>query len=142
MYVGDPKRPQVARYLRDQDLPVYNSNPNQVASRAPGFRLLINMMSEDPSIGRPKWYVHERCQNLIRELRHIRYKEGVRDEYAEGSMIGADHALSALRYGAVVGHKQRPSSASHDDWWRQQAWRLRKKRAMERRAPRMQSCLS
>jgi hypothetical protein len=141
MYVGDPKRPQVARYLRDNGMPVHTSNPNQIAKRAPGFRLLINLLSEDPAIGRPLLYVHKDCGHLIRELRHIRYKEGVRDEYAEGSMIGPDHAISALRYGAVVLHRQRPSAPSHDDWWREQAWRLRRRRALERRAPRMQSCL-
>jgi hypothetical protein len=141
LYVGDPKRPQLARHLREHGLPVYNSSPNQVASRAPGFRTLINLMSEDPSVGRPKLYIRPECGNLIRELRHIRYKEGVRDEYAEGSMIGSDHAISALRYGAVVLSRQRPHAATHDEWWRQHAWRLRKKRAMERRAPRMQSCL-
>jgi hypothetical protein len=141
LYVGDPKRPQLARHLRDLGLQVHTSSPNQVAKRAPGFRLLINMMSEDPSIGRPRWYVHRRCQNLIRELRHIRYKEGIRDEYAETSMLGDDHAISALRYGAVVLHRQRPRAETHDDWWREQAWRTRKRRAMERRAPRMMTCL-
>ena len=124
-YVGDPKEPKLAKILRQHGLPVASSNPNQVAKRAPGFRLLINLMSENPATGRPSLFVHKRCEQLIREMGSIRHLPGKRHEYGEGSMEGSDHALDALRYGAVVLHNRRPRPASHDDWWRRNAHKQR-----------------
>lgn len=142
IYVGDPKRPQLARHLREHGLPCYTSKPNELARRAPGFRLLINLMTEDPHTGRPKWYVHRRCKNLIREMRHIVHKEGVRDEYGEGSMVGDDHAISALRYGAKVIYQRRPHLRDHHTWWQEHARHARRREYMERQAMRGQSCLA
>lgn len=133
-YVGDPKRPQIARVMRDVGLPVHNSRPNETARRAPGFRMLVNLLTEDPAIGRPMLYVHERCRNTIREMNWIRHKEGVREEYAEGSLVGDDHAISALRYGAMVLHKRRPKGEDHRDWWIQHRHRMARKDVMRRNA--------
>jgi hypothetical protein len=131
-YVGDPKKPQLTKILHQHGLPVFNTNPNKTAKRAPGFRLLINLMSEDPKTGRPKLFVHKRCGQLIREMQNIRHKPDVRDEYGEGSMVGDDHALDALRYGAMVLHMRRPRVQDQKLWWRDYGHRQRTRDVMRR----------
>ena len=75
--------------------------------RAAGFRRLGDLLAAGPvktpaGVPYPGLYVSRRCPNTIREWNHLRFKEGFRNEYAPGSLVGDDHAADAARYGAMT----------------------------------------
>jgi hypothetical protein len=65
-------------------------------------------------------------------MQNIRHKPDARDEYGEGSMVGDDHALDALRYGAMVLHMRRPRVQDQKLWWRDYGHRQRTRDVMRR----------
>ena len=96
---GDPKQPQVARYLTDFGLNVIDVDKRAQADRAVGHRRLVDLMSVDPDRNHPMLYVaKDRCPKTVTEWKHLRYKEGHTNEYGTTALAGEDHAYDAARY--------------------------------------------
>jgi hypothetical protein len=96
--VGDPSQPQVARIMRDAGLNVWDRDKNAMRDRAAGFTRLRDLLTEGPVEGYPGIYVTANCKKTIAEWGVLRFREGCRNEFANGSFIGADHAADAARY--------------------------------------------
>jgi hypothetical protein len=119
-YVGDPQKPEVSVYMRRLGLPVWDRNKRAMRDRASGFMRLVDVMSVQPSTGRPRLYVlsdranHNRdgsailaadgkpalygCPRTIREWKLLRRKVGSGDQWATASILGDDHSADAIRY--------------------------------------------
>ena len=97
-YIGDPKKPEVASLLRQRGLPVFDRKKNLIADRAAGMFRVIDALSDDPHVGRPKLYVMSRCPKTIEEWKLLRRKEIRAGEFSPTSLVGADHAFDAARY--------------------------------------------
>jgi hypothetical protein len=118
-FCGDPKQPQVARYLSDFGLHVIDMNKRAQVDRAVGHRRLVDLLSEDPHLGHPMLYVaSDRCPRTTAEWKHLRYKPNMRNEYGTTALEGDDHAFDAARYFITTrpepkGQEERP------DWMRE-----------------------
>ncbi len=119
MYIPDPMRPQTGRLLRDRGLPVLTINGKRIGDRAAGFRRLVDQLSVDPMTNRPNVLVHDRCQNLIREMEHIHRREGSASEYTPSALKGDDHAIDALRYGLMATMHLRAKERGYTDWYKE-----------------------
>jgi phage terminase large subunit len=95
---GDPKKPEVARYMSDYGLNVVNVNKRAQADRAVGHRRLVDLLSIDPDLEHPMLFVADNCEHTIAEWKHLRYREGMRNEYGEAALEGEDHAFDAAKY--------------------------------------------
>jgi hypothetical protein len=95
---GDPKRPEVARYLTDFGLNVVDVNKRAQSDRAVGHRRLVDLISVDPDLGHPMLFVADNCTSTIAEWKHLRYRPGMRSEYGESALEGEDHSFDAARY--------------------------------------------
>lgn len=129
---GDPSRPEVAGILQKSGwkLPV-TMNKNYQRDRAAGHRRLVDLLSLDEALaspqfpqGRPGLVLTENCTKTRAELRHLRYREGSRDEHSTGAYEGDDHAFDSLRYGAMT--FVQPRKAPRRDWLRE--FRQKKRR--------------
>jgi hypothetical protein len=100
---GDPKQPQVARYMADYGLSVIDINKRAQVDRAVGHRRLVDLLSVDPDRGHPMLYLAEdRCPKTIAEWNRLRYREGFSNEYGATALKGPDHAFDAARYGVMT----------------------------------------
>jgi len=97
-YVGDPRKPEVERLMREAGMPIYTMDKNAQSDRAAGYRRLIDLLSQGPFKGFPGIFVSPRCVNTIREWKQLRYREGFRNEYSENAIMGDDHATDDSRY--------------------------------------------
>lgn len=116
-YVGDPRKPEVARYFREKGLPIWNGDKNAMSDRASGHARLVDYLSIDPAVGRPKFFVLATdvdpdrlpaplegkpsygCPKGIAEWRALRRKSGViADEFSDAAMVGRDEFYDTTRY--------------------------------------------
>jgi hypothetical protein len=131
---GDPKQPQVAHYLRHYGLNTINVNKRAQADRATGHRRLVDLLSDDPERGHPMLYVADCCPKTIAEWKHLRYREGFRNEYGTTAMLGADHAFDAARYLATT-MPTPPEERQEENWQVTVARQLRHERRTSHHDP-------
>ncbi len=113
---GDPKQPQVARYMNDMGLNVIDINKRAQSDRAVGKRRLIDLLEMDERRGHPMLFVAEdRCPKVCAEWKHLRYKKDCRDENATNAFEGDDHAFDAARYGVMT--MPEPEQAPEERDW-------------------------
>lgn len=124
--VGDPSKPQVARIMREAGLNVWDRDKNAMRDRSAGFTRLRDLMTEGPVEGFPGLYVTANCKNTIAEWKTLRFREGCKNEFANGSFIGADHAADSARY--FVMSRPLPSREGTDEDWIKQHLRKVKRR--------------
>lgn len=106
-YVGDPKKPEVARLMRDRGLPVWDVDKKAMADRSAGFHAIVDALAVDPVTLVPRLqFVSDEaglpygCPNAIREFKMLRRKIGTASqEFSTGAVVGDDHAVDACRYG-------------------------------------------
>jgi hypothetical protein len=125
--VGDPSKPEVARIMRDAGLNVFDVDKNAMRARDAGFTRLRDVLAEGPLEGFPGLYVTRDCPKTIAEWKHLRFKENCRNEFANGSLIGADHAADAARYGVMTRPTPQPM-AEGGDWLKAHEQRVRRRR--------------
>lgn len=114
-YVPDPQQPILTSVMRrDHGFPLFEKmKSSEARDRAAGFGRLRDALAIDPFVGEPKLKVHVRCERTIEEWKQLRFKEGVANEFGHGSLIGADHACDAARYGMM----SRPKASRRKvDW--------------------------
>ncbi len=121
---GDPKKPEVARYMSDFGLNVVDVNKRAQTDRAVGHRLLVDLLSIDPDTGHPMLFVADKCTHTIAEWKHLRYREGMKNEYGESALEGEDHAFDAAKYFVTTRPKIRQEDTRSD--WLREAQRVRK----------------
>jgi len=122
---GDPKQPQVARYMSDYGMNVIDINKKAQADRAVGHRRLVDLLSVDPKRGHPMLFVAEdRCPKTVVEWKHLRYREGMRNEYSDAALEGDDHSYDAARYGVMT--RPTPRVQADDRNWVTEALRQRR----------------
>jgi hypothetical protein len=129
--VGDPSKPEVARIFRDAGLNVWDRDKNAMRDRAAGYTRLRDILTEGPVEGFPGLYVHERCEKTIAEWKHLRFKDTFANEYANGSLVGADHAADAARYGIMSRPLPRSEEAPRD-WLKDHKRKMRERRFKSR----------
>lgn len=105
MYVPDPQRPEVAKVLRELNLPLAALRSADIRDRAAGHARLVEALSIDPDLGRPRLFVlSERagggfgCPRTISEWKVLRRKPGNANEFSTAAFAGEDHAFDAARY--------------------------------------------
>jgi hypothetical protein len=131
---GDPKQPQVAEYMRHYGLNTINVNKRMQADRAAGHRRLVDLLSDDPERGHPMLYVADCCPKTQTEWKHLRYREGHRNEYNEGALVGDDHAFDAARYFVTTMPEPR-AEGPEEDWQAMLKRRLHAERRAARHDP-------
>lgn len=105
-YCPDPQKPEVHRFMQELGLPIFCKDKKAMRDRASGHHRLVDALSIDPAIGRPKLFVlaegvHEGygCPRTIKEWKLLRRREGVTaDEWSTAAIAGADHAYDCVRY--------------------------------------------
>ena len=128
---GDPKQPQVARYMQDYGMSVIDLDKKAQADRAVGHRRLVDLLSVDPARGHPMLFVAEdRCPRTLTEWNHLRYREGMKNEYSDAALEGDDHAYDAARYGVMTRPTVTPEKAPPD--WMRQVQRQRRQQGVSR----------
>lgn len=133
-WIPDPQEPLLTEILRRKGLPLFHTRaPGYLRDRAAGYGELRDALAVNPKTGRPRMQVHRSCENTIRELSDIRFKEGVRDEFAEGALEGADNAIDMCRY--FLRSRVR-AEAQESDWLRDFTRAQRERRAYESRMSR------
>ncbi len=116
---GDPRQPQVARYLADFGFNVIDVNKKAQADRAVGHRRLVDVMSVDPDRDHPMLFIAEdRCPKTIAEWKHLRYRPGMKNEYGESALEGEDHAFDAAKY-FVMTRPEPTKEKQRPDWYRE-----------------------
>lgn len=132
-YVGDPSRPEVEAIMRDLGLPVYRvANKNTLRDRAAGTLLLIQYLSNDPQLGRPKLFVHRACRNIVHEWTTLRRKEDYTgDEFGKAAFAKGcrDDLFDAARYGLMT--RVDPYSPKGSEHWVHQFERERRRAAQQ-----------
>lgn len=111
--VGDPSRPEVTPELQRYGLPIWGhlrAKKTNIRDRAAGFTRLRDVLVEGPLEGFPGLYVTDNCKATIYEWNHLRFKDGAKNEFANGTFDGDDHAADAARYGLL----SRPTPAPMD----------------------------
>jgi hypothetical protein len=86
---------------------------------------------QGPVEGYPGLYVSSHCVETIREWKYLRFREGMKNEYATGAFQGADHAFDAARY--FIQTRPLPQVEKMDD---EGEWLKKKKKRMTHRLPR------
>jgi len=128
---GDPKQPQVARYLTEFGLKVIDVNKKAQVDRAVGHRRLVDLMTIDPAKEHPMLFIaQDRCPKTLAEWRHLRYRPGMRDEYGSAALEGDDHAYDAARY-FVMTRPQLEPEKREPDWVREVQRRRRREQAAQ-----------
>ena len=115
-YVSDPRKFDMERYFRERGLPVWARDKNAMSDRKSGHARIVDYLSIDPDLGRPKLFVLSDsvqrmpltidgsdpqfgCPMTIGEWRGLRRKPGVvSDEFSEAAMLGRDEAYDVTRY--------------------------------------------
>ena len=119
--VGDPKKPEVAKSLRELGLPVWErADKNAIADRASGFLNIVDRLALGDSGDPGLVFLSEKCgppygvPNTIREIKLLRRKRDWQgDQWGNGAFKGRDDAVDALRYG--LQSKPRPHGLGKDD---------------------------
>jgi len=128
-FCGDPKQPQVARYMSDFGLNVIDVDKKAQADRAVGHRRLVDLMSVDPDTGHPMLFVAEdRCPKTTVEWKHLRYRDKISNEYGVSSLEGEDHAFDAARYFVMT--RPTPAKERPERDWVREAQRTRRSRPL------------
>lgn len=119
-YVSDPQQPGVEAEMKKSGFPFtgVRMDKKAVRDRDAGYTRLIQMLSVDASIGRPKLFVLSEkcgpgfgCPRTIHEWRTLHRREGSsRSEFSTGAIVGNDHAADAMRYGLMSHPKTAPVS--------------------------------
>jgi len=125
--VGDPSQPQVARIMREAGLNVWDRDKNAMRDRAAGFTRLRDLMTEGPVEGYPGLYVTANCRKTIAEWGTLRFREGCRNEFANGSFVGADHAADAARYGVMTRPAPQVEPDHKHDWLKAHMRKVRRR---------------
>lgn len=145
LYVPDPQKPEVTKLLRETGIPIFaGMNRHEHRDRPSSARALVDLLSVDPAIGRPRLHVHERCTRTIREWKMLRRKEPTAseaaDEWAKSQLVGEQHHFDAARYYAKACRHHR-ATVTDDQWVRDhdRAWkaRLARQQMAARWGPRM-----
>jgi hypothetical protein len=126
--VGDPSQPQVARIMREAGLNVWDIDKNAMRDRAAGFTRLRDLLTEGPVEGYPGIYVTANCKKTIAEWGTLRFREGCRNEFANGSFVGADHAADAARYGIMTRPAPQHEPDTKHEWLRAHMRKVRKRK--------------
>jgi hypothetical protein len=130
-WIPDPQEPLLTEILRRKGLPLYHTHaPGYLRDRAAGYGELRDALAVNPKTLRPRMQIHASCENTIREMSDVRFKEGVRDEFAEGAVVGADNAIDMARY--FLRSRVR-AEARESDWLRDFQRQNRERIAHERR---------
>lgn len=132
---GDPSRPEVERIMRDAGLPVFQMDKNAQRDRAAGQRRLSDMMTQGPVPGFPGIWFTKNCERTIAELKHLRFREGVKDEFGKAAYEGDDDCYDALRYG-VMTRPRPPAEQEERDWLRDHQKKVASRRPKWGAAPR------
>lgn len=95
---GDHDPQEIAEYAARG---IYITPANK--TRNPGIEAIKSLMVPNPDTGKPRLFVMENCENLIKELPRYRYPdqrgpEGNKRNAAEDPIDCDDHAIDALRY--------------------------------------------
>ena len=97
---GDPKKPEVRTEFRRVGLNVISVDKKRQSSRELGFNVFRDYLSDDPLLGRPKFYIYGRNnQSIVDECRLLMRKVNSKDEHATS---GKDHGVDAIRYFLTV----------------------------------------
>lgn len=111
---GDPSRPEVERIMRDAGLPIFQMDKNAQRDRAAGHRRITDLLSEGPVEGFPGLWIHRRCEKTIAELKHLRYRADVKDEFGKAAFEGSDDCYDSLRYGVMTRPAPRADEPERD----------------------------
>lgn len=103
VYLGDPRKPEVAAQLAQAGISIAELNKNRMADRQASHRALMDLLAIDPATGMPWLRVHTDCSAVINEWQELRRDENVRNEDAPSALKGADHAYDMARYFAGSG---------------------------------------
>jgi hypothetical protein len=137
-YVGDPKKPEVARHYQERGLPVWATDKNAMADRQAGGLALVDALAIDPVTRTPRLLVvSDRagspfgCPKTIHEWMHLNRREDTTaKEWSEGAIVGPDHAFAAARY--FVQTRPKPKALVPQDEIREYVRSLARK---QRRTP-------
>lgn len=117
---GDPKKPEVRQEFKRVGLNVISVDKKRQSSRELGFNVFRDYLSDDPRIGRPKFYIYEKtCKAIIDECRLLMRKPDSKDEY---STVGKDHGVDAIRYMLTVLPKGDIKVRKTDEQVERQIW--------------------
>lgn len=132
-WVPDPQKPEMTKLLRQYGLPVFSGiNPGKHRDRAASSMALVDLMSPNPDTGKVSFTIHSRNERVIAEWKHLRRKEDYAgDPYAAASIVGADHAFDAGRYGAMV--LRRKTAPERQRSWIEEYKEARYLREMDKR---------
>lgn len=132
---GDPSRPEVSRIFHEAGLPIFAMDKNAQRDRAAGHRRLVDLLTEGPLPGKPGLFVVQGdgipwgCPQTIREWRHLRYREGFKNEYGTTSIEGDDHAFDDARAFVMTRPTPKPPEEARD-WLMELRQRMRRPTAM------------
>ena len=128
-YIPDPQKPELTEIMRRLGLPIYDRmKPSELRSREAGYSELRDAIGVNPDTGRPRLMVHSSCEQTIHEWKTIRFKEGHSNEFADGAIVGKDHATDSARHfvrSRVRGDRREATWV--DQWTRQQKEILKSK---------------
>lgn len=97
--VGDPKKPEVVETFRKRGLPIWDVDKMAQADRKAGHLEFMNFLAVNPKTGLPLMTFHESNVEIIESFMQLRYKENIRNPYAENALIGArDDGYDMCRY--------------------------------------------
>jgi len=123
---GDPKKPEVARYMQDFGMNVIDVDKGAQVDRSVGKRRLVDLCSINPDTKYPGLFVsRENCPKTIVEWETLVYKDGFRDEDASNALSGADHAFDAARYGVMT--RPAPAREAEPPSWLHEVERERRR---------------
>ena len=98
-YIADPRKPETMRHFQRLGIPCLRTDKNRQSDRQAGFMAIQDMLSDDPILGRPKFFVSRHCPNAIEEMKLLRRKDNhTGDEFSTSAVTGADHMVDAIRY--------------------------------------------
>lgn len=112
--LSDPQRPDFTKVLRDRGHRLCNLyQPSYLRARDAGYERLRAQLSIDEATMEPGLLVYAGCPHTIAEWKAVRFKEGVVNEFSEGSIIGRDDAIDAARYFLM---SQPKPDVQDEDW--------------------------
>lgn len=90
---ADQNDPLVTKELQKRGIAIMPATKGQKSVDA-GIMLIKQHLAKSKFTGKPKLFIYARCQNLIKEFKTYKWKEGSADKPIKQD----DHALDALRY--------------------------------------------
>lgn len=99
MWLADPRKPETLKHFNRLGLPVLRVDKNRQSDRQEGYMTFADYLSDDPTLGRPKFFVMNTCPHFIDEAKLLRRKDNhVGDEFSTTAITGADHLMDLTRY--------------------------------------------